>query len=58
LTGEVELLEALKEMLGNPEALEARQKAAKDAFSIMSDGVVNRVWNLVSMFAVDSQQKR
>jgi 3-deoxy-D-manno-octulosonic-acid transferase len=58
LTGEVELSEALKEMLGNPKALEARQKAVKDAFSIMSDGVVNRVWNLVSMFAVDSQQKR
>ena len=50
-------MEALKEMLGDSKALEARQKAAKDAFSIMSDGVVNRVWNLVSMFTVDSQQK-
>jgi 3-deoxy-D-manno-octulosonic-acid transferase len=57
LTGEVELLEALKEMLGDSKALEARQKAAKDSYSIMSDGVVNRVWNLVYMFAVDSQQK-
>ncbi|CAM0883641.1 unnamed protein product [Alopecurus aequalis] len=57
LTGEVELLEALKEMLDDPKALEARQKAAKDAFSIMSDGVVSRVWNLVSTFALDSQQK-
>ncbi|KAM0886088.1 hypothetical protein ACQ4PT_029917 [Festuca glaucescens] len=57
LTGEVELLESLKEMLGDSKALEARQKAAKDSYSIMSDGVVNCVWNLVYMFAVDSQQK-
>lgn len=58
LTGEAELLEVLKELLGDSKALEARQGAAKDAFSVMSHGVVNRVWNLVSTFAIDSQQKR
>ncbi|XP_037414846.1 probable 3-deoxy-D-manno-octulosonic acid transferase, mitochondrial isoform X1 [Triticum dicoccoides] len=58
LTGEAELLEVLKELLGDSKALEARQGAAKDAFSIMAHGVVNRVWNLVSRFAIDAQQKR
>ncbi|XP_048563198.1 probable 3-deoxy-D-manno-octulosonic acid transferase, mitochondrial [Triticum urartu] len=58
LTGEAELLEVLKELLSDSKALEARQGAAKDAFSIMSHGVVNRVWNLVSRFAMDAQQKR
>lgn len=54
--GEVELLEALKELLGDSKALEARQRAAKDAFSVMSDGIVNRIWNLVCIFAIDSNR--
>ncbi|KAM3352685.1 hypothetical protein ACQJBY_024101 [Aegilops geniculata] len=58
LTGEAELLEVLKELLGDSKALEARQGAAKDAFAIMSHGVVNRVWNLVSRFAIDAQKTR
>uniref|UniRef100_A0A0D9YHL2 3-deoxy-D-manno-octulosonic-acid transferase N-terminal domain-containing protein n=1 Tax=Oryza glumipatula TaxID=40148 RepID=A0A0D9YHL2_9ORYZ len=53
--GEYELLEALKQLLGDSRALEACQRAAKDAFSIMSDGVVNRVWNLVHPFTIGSQ---
>uniref|UniRef100_A0A0E0JR85 3-deoxy-D-manno-octulosonic-acid transferase N-terminal domain-containing protein n=1 Tax=Oryza punctata TaxID=4537 RepID=A0A0E0JR85_ORYPU len=52
--GEYELLEALKQLLGDSRALEACQRAAKDAFSIMSDGVVNRVWNLVRKFTIGS----
>lgn len=58
LTGEAELLDVLKELLDDSKALEACQGAAKDAFSIMAHGVVSRVWNLVSTFAIDSQQKR
>uniref|UniRef100_A0A0E0CAI6 Lipid IV(A) 3-deoxy-D-manno-octulosonic acid transferase n=1 Tax=Oryza meridionalis TaxID=40149 RepID=A0A0E0CAI6_9ORYZ len=53
--GEYELLEALKQLLGDSRALEACQRAAKDAFSNMSDGVVNRVWNLVRTFTIGSQ---
>ncbi|KAF2953393.1 probable 3-deoxy-D-manno-octulosonic acid transferase, mitochondrial isoform X4 [Oryza sativa Japonica Group] len=53
--GEYELLEALKQLLGDSRALEACQRAAKDAFSFMSDGVVNRVWNLVHPFTIGSQ---
>ncbi|XP_006645044.3 probable 3-deoxy-D-manno-octulosonic acid transferase, mitochondrial isoform X2 [Oryza brachyantha] len=55
VTGEFELLEALKQLLGDSKALEACQRAAKDAFSIMSDGVVTRVWNLVRTFTTGSQ---
>ncbi|KAK3162523.1 hypothetical protein QOZ80_1BG0090530 [Eleusine coracana subsp. coracana] len=55
VTGEHELLETLKELLGDSKALAARQRAAKDAYSIMSDGVVNRVWNLVCRFAINLQ---
>jgi hypothetical protein len=55
VTGELELVETLKELFGDSGALGARQRAAKDAFSIMSDGVVNRVWNLVCRFAINIQ---
>ncbi|XP_021313115.1 probable 3-deoxy-D-manno-octulosonic acid transferase, mitochondrial isoform X2 [Sorghum bicolor] len=55
VSGEFELLQTLKELLGDASTLGARQRAAKNAFSIMSDGVVNRVWNLVSRFAIDFQ---
>ncbi|KAL6614137.1 hypothetical protein ACP70R_036407 [Stipagrostis hirtigluma subsp. patula] len=41
VAGEFELLEALKELLGDSKDLKACQRAAKDAFSIMSAGVVN-----------------
>jgi 3-deoxy-D-manno-octulosonic-acid transferase len=53
VAGEFELLQTLKELLGDAETLGACQRAAKDAFSIMSHGVVNRVWNLVCRFAID-----
>lgn len=55
VAGESELLQTLKELLGDAKTLGTRQKAAKDAFSIMSDGVVNRAWNLVCRFAIDFQ---
>ncbi|KAJ1286293.1 hypothetical protein BS78_03G342400 [Paspalum vaginatum] len=53
VAGESELLQTLKELLGDVKTLGERQRAAKDSFSIMSDGVVNRVWNLVCRFAID-----
>ena len=53
VAGEFKLLQTLKELLGDAETLGACQRAAKDAFSIMSHGVVNRVWNLVCRFAID-----
>lgn len=55
VSGEFELLQTLKELLGDACTLRARQRAAKNAFSIMSEGVVNRVWNLVCRFAIDFQ---
>ena len=55
VAGEFKLLQTLKELLGDAETLGACQRAAKDAFSIMSHGVVNRVWNLVCRFAIDFQ---
>ena len=55
VAGEFELLQTLKELLGDAKTLVARQRAAKDAFSVMSLGVVNRVWNLVCRFAIDFQ---
>uniref|UniRef100_A0A0D9V7Z5 Amino acid transporter transmembrane domain-containing protein n=1 Tax=Leersia perrieri TaxID=77586 RepID=A0A0D9V7Z5_9ORYZ len=55
ITGEFELLEALKQLLGDSKSLEECQRAAKDAFSVMSDGVVNRVWNLIRTFIIGSQ---
>ncbi|PWZ33978.1 putative 3-deoxy-D-manno-octulosonic acid transferase, mitochondrial [Zea mays] len=55
VSGEFELLQTLKELLGDASTLGARQRAAKDAFSIMSDGVVNRVWDLVCRLGIDSQ---
>jgi hypothetical protein len=53
VAGEFELLQTLKELFGDAETLGARQRAAKDAFSIMSHGVVNRVWDVVCRFAID-----
>ncbi|KAL6840291.1 hypothetical protein ACP4OV_030101 [Aristida adscensionis] len=53
VAGEIELLDTLKELLGNSKDLGACQIAAKDAFSIMSAGVVNRIWNLVCRFTID-----
>ncbi|XP_062207504.1 probable 3-deoxy-D-manno-octulosonic acid transferase, mitochondrial [Phragmites australis] len=55
VTGEFELRQTLTKLLCDSKDLGARQRAAKDAFSIMSDGVVNRVWNLVCRFTIDFQ---
>ncbi|XP_072992718.1 probable 3-deoxy-D-manno-octulosonic acid transferase, mitochondrial [Typha latifolia] len=52
VSGEIELVEALKLLLSDAKALEARQKAAKQAFSSMSNGVVGRVWSLVKTFVL------
>ncbi|XP_077235888.1 KDO transferase A isoform X2 [Tasmannia lanceolata] len=48
VSGKLELAEALNELLGNPEVLEARRRAAKQAFLALSSGVVENVWNLVN----------
>ncbi|XP_020104138.1 probable 3-deoxy-D-manno-octulosonic acid transferase, mitochondrial isoform X5 [Ananas comosus] len=53
VAGKIELLETLKLLLGDAKALEDRQKAAKQAFSIMSNGVVGRVWNLVNTIVLE-----
>jgi hypothetical protein len=53
VSGNFDLLETLKELLGKSKALAARHGAARDTFSSMSDGVVNRVWNLVCRFTID-----
>jgi 3-deoxy-D-manno-octulosonic-acid transferase len=53
VSGKLDLLEMLKELLGESKALAARHGAARDAFSIMSDGVVNRVWNLICRSAIN-----
>lgn len=40
-----ELLEALIELFGKSEILEARRLAAKQAFQSLSSGIVANVWN-------------
>lgn len=44
-----ELKEALEELFGNAEVLEARRQAAKQAFLALSSGVVQNVWNLIDV---------
>ncbi|CAA6655063.1 unnamed protein product [Spirodela intermedia] len=48
VSGREELEEALKQLLGDAGALEARRRAAKQAFSAVSGGVVGRVWELIT----------
>nr|XP_010909885.1 probable 3-deoxy-D-manno-octulosonic acid transferase, mitochondrial isoform X4 [Elaeis guineensis] len=50
--GNIELFEALEQLLGDVKALGARQEAARRAFSAVSNGVVNRVWNLISHYVL------
>lgn len=45
----MELLETLERLLSKPEALEACQQAAKKAFSTISSGVVQRVWEFIDV---------
>jgi hypothetical protein len=46
---EKKLLNALKMLLGDENMIrEVHQKAANESFELMSKGVVNFVWNLIS----------
>lgn len=49
VAGKMELLETLERLLSKPEALEACQQAAKKAFSTISSGVVQRVWEFIDV---------
>lgn len=56
--GNIELLEALEQLLRDVKALKARQEAARRAFSALSHGVVHRVWNLVRNFVLEKAHTR
>ncbi|XP_039144163.1 probable 3-deoxy-D-manno-octulosonic acid transferase, mitochondrial [Dioscorea cayenensis subsp. rotundata] len=45
--GKRELTEAVSLLLGDAETLKARQNAARRAFSLVSEGVIHGVWNLM-----------
>ncbi|KAL4560430.1 hypothetical protein LXL04_032581 [Taraxacum kok-saghyz] len=47
--GGMELEEILDKLLSDPEVLEARRMAAKQAFSALSRGVIENVWNLLEV---------
>ncbi|XP_078427958.1 KDO transferase A isoform X3 [Wolffia australiana] len=57
VNGREELLEALKQLLGDDLALEARRAAAKKAFSAVSGDVVSRVWELISTHILAEQPR-
>ncbi|CAN1352236.1 Probable 3-deoxy-D-manno-octulosonic acid transferase, mitochondrial [Linum perenne] len=48
VSGEAKLEEALMELFGNTNVLEARRTASKQAFHALSRGVIGNVWNLVN----------
>ncbi|KMZ72413.1 3-deoxy-D-manno-octulosonic acid transferase, family GT30 [Zostera marina] len=50
VSNKVELLECIMELLSNPDSLEARRTAAKQAFEAISGGVVENVWDLISTY--------
>ncbi|KAH7685728.1 Lipid IV(A) 3-deoxy-D-manno-octulosonic acid transferase protein [Dioscorea alata] len=45
--GKRELADAVSLLLGDAEALKARQNAARRAFCLVSEGVIHSVWNLM-----------
>ncbi|KAJ4980215.1 hypothetical protein NE237_010995 [Protea cynaroides] len=49
VSGKLELVNALKELLGNAEVLEARRMAAKQAFFALSSGIITNIWNLIDL---------
>ncbi|KAL0922928.1 hypothetical protein M5K25_006958 [Dendrobium thyrsiflorum] len=54
--GKLELVKALKQLLSSTELLESHQRSAKLAFSAVSNGVVQNVWNLVDAQCLQSRQ--
>lgn len=57
VSGKLELLEILKDLLSNVEALDARRNAAKEAFLALSSGVADRVWELVDIHILKRKVK-
>ncbi|KAK9168447.1 hypothetical protein Syun_000587 [Stephania yunnanensis] len=52
VSGSTELAEALDALFSDTDALEARRAAAKQAAHILSNGIVERVWNLLDLHVV------
>ncbi|KAK9123997.1 hypothetical protein Sjap_013599 [Stephania japonica] len=52
VSGSTELSEALEELFSNTDSLEARRAAAKQAARALSNGIVERVWNLIDLHVV------
>ncbi|KAJ8423704.1 hypothetical protein Cgig2_030708 [Carnegiea gigantea] len=52
VSGELELIETLRDLLSNQINLEARQSAAKEAFLELSSGTVAYVWELLNLFII------
>ena len=50
VSGELELINALHELLSHPNILEARKSVAKEAFYALSCGVLSRVWIQLNWF--------
>jgi len=52
VSGELELIEALRDLLSNQINLEARQSAAKQAFLELSSGTLAYVWEQLNLFVL------
>jgi len=52
VSGELELIETLRDLLSNQINLEARQSAAKEAFLELSSGTVAHVWEQLNLFVI------
>ncbi|KAL6568962.1 hypothetical protein OROGR_000687 [Orobanche gracilis] len=50
VSGKLELKKALIELLTNATLLEARRRAAKEAFGLLSSDIVSTIWNLPKTF--------
>ncbi|KAE9590048.1 putative transferase [Lupinus albus] len=55
VSGKLELEKALIELLTNATLLEARRRAAKEAFDLLSSDIVSNIWNLLN-FHIFSRQ--
>lgn len=49
----VDLCEVLTELFSNSSSLEARRRAARQAYHALSDGVAENVWNLLSCHVLE-----
>ncbi|MQM16217.1 hypothetical protein Taro_049176, partial [Colocasia esculenta] len=58
VSGKHELLEALDLLLGDARTLEVRRRAAKEAFSVVSSGVVEKVWELITSCVLKDSPQR